>query len=197
LLRLRGYVITLCVCYLIDFLLNMILSLCGVYNFSVFFAFWYSLLITLTLFLLDVIAASLCRLIPKKKINIHSKIYKTFGFEKAFYERLGIRWWKNKIPELGGKLEGFSKSNISGDSPEYFEMFIKLSITGEITHHFCILLSVVTFFIFSSFILTFTLPLFLVNVYFNILPVFVQRYNRPKLYKIYLKKIEKNEEITL
>ena len=193
-LRLKGYIITLCVCYVIDFLLNMTLSLCGVYGFSVFFAFWYSALITLSLFLFDVVAALLCRLIPKSKINIHSKIFKTFKFERGFYEKLGIRWWKEKIPELGGKLEGFSKSNIQSDSLEYFEMFIKLSITGEITHHICILLGILTFFIFPNYILTFTLPLFLVNVYFNILPVFVQRYNRPKLYKVYLRKTKQNEE---
>ena len=96
-LRLKGYIITLCICYVIDFLLNMTLSLCGVYGFSVFFAFWYSALITLSLFLFDVVAALLCRLIPKSKINIHSKIFKTFKWHKMVERknsRIGRETWR-------------------------------------------------------------------------------------------------------
>ena len=48
------------------------------------------------------------------------------------------------------------------------------------------------FFIFPLHILNFALPTFLLNTYFNILPIIVQRYNRPKLYKIYKMKSQKS-----
>ena len=194
-LRLRGYLITLCVGYLLIFLVNMILSLCGVCEFNVLFCFYYPLLIIVAFFALDFLAAGLVRLIPKKKINIHSKIFRCFAFERKFYERIGVRWFKDKIPELGGALKGFSKTEMKSDDASYLEEFIKETILGEITHHLCIIFGIAIFFIFPLHILNFALPEFLLNTYFNLLPIIVQRYNRPKLYKIYMRKINQKKEV--
>ena len=191
-LRLKGYLITLMVGYLLVFWVNAILSWCNVCNIAILFCFYYPLLIIVAFFALDFLAAGLVRLIPKKKINIHSKIFRCFPFEKKLYEKLGVRWFKDKIPELGGALKGFSKSEISGDDVNYFEEFIKETILGELTHVLCILFGIAIFFIFPLHILNFALPTFLLNTYFNILPIIVQRYNRPKLYKIYKMKSQKS-----
>ena len=195
-LRLKGYLITLGVGYLLVFLVNMILSLCGVCGFSVLFCFYYPLLIILAFFALDFLAAGLVRLLPKRKVNIHSKLYKCFGFERRLYEHLGVRWFKTKIPELGGALEGFSKAEMKSDDAQYLEQFIKETILGELTHHLCVLFGILVFFIFPHYILCFALPTFLLNTYFNVLPIIVQRYNRPKLYKIYMRKISQKKEVS-
>ena len=198
-LRLKKYVITLIVCYIILFLVNMTLSLTGVCNFSVWYSVWYSLLIVLAFFLLDLLAAIIVRVIPRKWINIHSKMWKTFKFEKKLYESLGVRRFKDKIPELGGALAGFSKTNVASDDPIYLEMFLKEMIKGEITHWLGLFFGIVIFFIFPNNIWNFAFPMFWVNSYFNILPIIVQRYNRPKLYKLYIRKTQnqKVEEKTL
>ena len=190
-LKLKGYLITLAVGYIIVFLVNMLLSIFNVSDFSILFSFYYPLLIILTFFALDLLSAILFRLVPKKSININSKLFKTFKFERKFYEALGVRWFKDKIPELGGALKGFSKSEIKTDEQNYIEEFIKETILGELTHWFCIIFGIAIFFIFTKSILTFALPLFLLNTYFNILPVIVQRYNRPKLQNIYNRKNKK------
>ena len=194
-LRLKGYLITLGFGYLLIFLVNMILSLCGVCGFDVLFCFYYPLLIILAFFALDFLAAGLIRLVPKKKINVHSKLFRCFGFEKRLYEKLGVRWFKDKIPELGGALKGFSKTEIKTDDPAYLEEFIKETILGEITHHLCIIFGITVFFIFPKFVLNFALPEFLLKTYFNLLPIIVQRYNRPKLYKIYIRKTNQKNEV--
>lgn len=192
-LRLKDYLITLGVGYLLVFLVNAILSWCSVCDISILFCFYYPILIILAFFALDFLAAGLVRLIPKNKINIHSRLFKCFSFERKFYEKLGVRWFKDRIPELGGALKGFSKSELSGDDPKYFEEFIKETILGEITHVLCILFGIAIFFIFPLHILNFALPTFILNTYFNVLPIIVQRYNRPKLYKIYTRKIEQQK----
>ncbi len=188
-LRLKGYLITLCVAYLLIFLVNMILSLCSVCGFSVLFCFYYPLLMIVALLALDFLAAGLVRLVPKRRINIHSKLYKTFGFERKLYEKLGVRWFKDKIPDLGGALKGFAKAKINSNESAYLEDFVKETILGELTHHLCILFGIAIFFVFPHYILNFALPEFLVNIYFNLLPIIVQRYNRPKLLKAYMRKL--------
>ena len=194
-LRLKGYLITLGVGYMLVFLVNAILSWCKVCDISVLFCFYYPMLIILAFFALDFLAAGLVRLIPKRKININSKLFRCFSFERKLYEKLGVKWFKDKIPELGGALKGFSKSEISGDDASYFEEFIKETILGEITHVLCILFGIAIFFIFPLHILNFALPTFLLNTYFNVLPIIVQRYNRPKLYKIYKMKSQQKSEV--
>ena len=145
-LRLKGYLITLGVGYMLVFLVNAILSWCKVCDISVLFCFYYPMLIILAFFALDFLAAGLVRLIPKRNININSKLFRCFSFERKLYEKLGVKWFKDKIPELGGALKGFSKSEISGDDASYFEEFIKETILGEITHVLCILFGIAIFF---------------------------------------------------
>lgn len=194
-LKLRGYLITLAVGYLLVFLVNMILSLCGVCDFSILFCFYYPILIILAFFALDFLAAGLVRLFPKRMINVHSKLYKCFGFERKLYEKLGVRKFKDKIPELGGALKGFSKAEVKNDDLLYLEDFIKETILGELTHYLCVLFGIAIFFIFPLYRLNFALPTFLINTYFNVLPIIVQRYNRPKLYKMYMRKIKQINEV--
>lgn len=143
--------------------------------------------------MLDSLAAILCRLIPRKKINVESKLIRPFSFERKLYEALGVRYFKDRIPELGGAFTGFTKNEITGDDPEYYAQFIRETVLGEITHVICILFGIAVPFILNAYVLNFAWPLFLLNFYFNILPVMVQRYNRPKLYNIYKRKLNQVE----
>ncbi len=194
-LKLKGYLITLFVCYLIVVLVNLALSLCDVCDFSPWFSVYYPLLVILAYFVVDSLAAILCRLIPRHKINVESKLIKSFKFERKFYEALGVRYFKDRIPELGGAFTGFTKNELTGDDPEYYAQFIRETVLGEVTHLMCILFSIAVPFVFNAYVWNFAFPMFFVNFYFNILPIMVQRYNRPKLFSIYKRKLKQVEGV--
>ena len=177
-LKLKGYLITLFIGYIIVFVINLVLCLCNVCEFSPWFCAYYPLLIILVYFALDTLAALLCRLIPRRKINVESKLIKPMQFERKFYEALGVKRFKDKIPELGGAFTGFSKNELNGDEPEYYAQFIRETVL-------CILFSIAVPFICNAYVFNFAFPMFFLNLYFNILPIMVQRYNRPRLYSIY------------
>ena len=192
-MKLSGYIKTLIIGYIVIFAVNAVLSLCGVCSFSVWFAAYYPLLIILAYVILNLVAALLCRVVPEDKINVNAKLFRTFKFERKFYETLGVRKFKDKIPDVGAAF-GFSKSEVSSIDAKYIEKFIKSTIIGEIAHILGLLSCFIVFLIFNDYVLNFSLPCFLLNTYFNILPIFVQRYNRPKLYRIYSRQIAQSEE---
>jgi len=188
-IKLGGYIKTLIIGYLAIFGVNAILSLVGVVDFSVWFAAYYPLLIILAYIVLNLLAAMFPRVFPTSIININSKVFRTFKFERKFYEAIGVRSFKDKIPDLGGLFKGFYKSEFSGSDSDYLGKFIKSTIVSEIVHMLGILSCIIIFFVFNEHVINFALPAFLLNTYFNILPIFVQRYNRPKLYRIYERQV--------
>ena len=193
-LKLKGYIDTLAIGYLLIFVMNAVLSLTGVVGFSVWFAAYYPLLIILTYIAFNAVVSLLTRAIPQDKINIHSKYFKTFKNERKLYESLGVRKFKDKIPDMGGVFTGFSKSEIVSTDPQYLERFIKETILGELSHILGILCCVFVFLIFNDYVLNFALPLFVLNTYFNLMPIMVQRYNRPKLYRIYERQVAQSNQ---
>ena len=193
--RIKGYIHTLIVGYLILFIINATLSVAGICDFSVWFAAYYPFLIIATFLGLNIVVSMLTRVIPQDKINIHSWCFKTFKSERKLYESLGVKKFKDKIPDMGGVLTGFSKSELVSADPRYLEKFIKETILGELSHLLGILCCVFIFLIFNEYVLNFALPLFFLNTYFNIMPLIVQRYNRPKLYRIYERQLShKNQK---
>ena len=127
------------------------------------------------------ITAFLIHCLPKKWFSAERKLFKVFKWERKFYEKLGIKHWKDKVLELGS-LNGFSKNKINDPTnPEYFSNFIIESNNGILDH----LLSIFTGFgcclLFPQYFLTIGLPASIVGAILNILPIFILRYNIPKL----------------
>ena len=52
--------------------------------------------------LIDGIVAFVGRRLPKKWMDPNKKIFHTSDREMKFYEKIGVRKWKDKVPELGG-----------------------------------------------------------------------------------------------
>ena len=59
----------------------------------------------------DALVATVCRLLPERVANHESKVYTVSAKEKSFYEKLKIRKWKDKVPEIG-HFTGFRKNKI-------------------------------------------------------------------------------------
>ena len=137
--------------------------------------------------LIDGITAAGCRLLPKKCVPYEAKIFAVGAKEKRFYERLKIRKWKDRIPEIG-HLTGFRKNKIADpNSLEYVERFLLEIRYGQVVHFVSL---------FSGFLLCFALffpvvrlsvvlPICIVNFFLNLLPIFTLRYNGYKLNVLY------------
>lgn len=139
------------------------------------------------LLVINIFFASTIRfIVPMKSINPFSKIYRVYPWEKKVYVALGIRKWKDKIPELGKTLENFDKSSLSDPhNNEYVLRFIRMTIKAEIMHKLSAWFGLLIIFVNLKLFLVVGLPLIICNFIINIMPVMVQRYNRPKLLLLY------------
>lgn len=149
-------------------------------------------------FALDALCAFIVRQVKAKHFNPFGKFFKERGNERAFYEKLHIRKWKDIIPELGKTLKYFDKSNIP-DKPnsDYMMTFLKETCYAEIMHFSSICVAPLVLVIMPlKFILAISLPVMLVNICLNVLPIMVQRYTRPRLAIAYtrLKRSEENAQ---
>ncbi len=148
----------------------------------------------LAVILIDAVAASACRLSPAKWYNHKSKFYTVGRREKNFYEKLKIRKWKDKIPEIG-HFTGFRKNKLDDPtSVEYVERFLLESCYGEAGH---LLSCFVGFAIMIPFPflprgwwLT-SLLVSVVNVLMNLPSLFVLRYNSYKLEILYKRNLKR------
>lgn len=151
-------------------------------------------------FLVDAVCALATRwLIPEKKMNPFARVWKVHHFERRFYVKLGIRRWKDKIPETGGLLVSFSKREVANRRDnEYLLKFLKETCYAELMHTvsipfgFLVLLFVFAWDSIPHFIGYFGLPVAIVNALLQLLPIFVQRYVRPFLAAAYQHNLKKS-----
>ena len=132
-------------------------------------------------FIISALIALFIHWLPTKWFVAEQKIFKVFKFERKFYEKLGIKKWKDKVWELGG-LGGFRKNKLNDPTnPEYLSTFLMESNKGFVVH----LISMFAVFLcipfFSSHALTIGLPASIVGLILHIMPAMILRYNIPKL----------------
>lgn len=133
--------------------------------------------------LIDAIVAVVCRLLPASFASPERKIFAVSKQEKLFYERLKIRKWKDKIPEIG-HLTGFRKNRLTEpNNPAYLRRFLLENCYGEIVHAVSVPcgFAILAFHGFTKTWISLALPVAIVNAVLNILPICVLRYNYYKL----------------
>ena len=132
-------------------------------------------------FTIDLIISGIVVVIPKKVFGGFNKVYK---WERKFYDSLKIKKWKDLIPVGKGPIGiGISKKNLDNTQDiSFLNRFIDDCFKAEVMHFFSMFFGFVLIFIFPiRYALIVSLPIVLVNVFLQILPFFVQRYNLPKL----------------
>lgn len=150
----------------------------------------------LALFIVDAVCALTIRVLPKKLVNPLHKIYHVAGWEKKLHLKLCVKVWKDIIPENGGSLAGFSKREVADKSNnDYIFLFMQETVIAELMHWLSAIFSLLVIFIYTDIFVVVGLPLMIVNIIMNILPVIVQRYNRPKLMALYKRNLAKQKKI--
>ena len=153
-------------------------------------AAWYYIIIaviwcTALQFALDGLIAIAINKMPDRWFGVNNRLYHVTQKEKTLYKKLKVRLWKDKIWELGG-LGGFSKKELKEpDNPKYIEKFIIECNKGVLTHRLSYPIGFLAMFTLSgTCIFTIALPVAIVNLFLNILPTIVLRYNTPMLKSI-------------
>ncbi len=148
---------------------------------------------------IDALVALCVRQYPEEKIDPFGGWFRARSRERKCYVRLGIRHWKDRIPEMGGLLAHFSKKQVADRHDNaYLLKFMRETCYAEVMHLWSIPAGFLIFLLWPRHILWFGLPVALVNAALQIPPVLTQRYVRPFLVSAYRRneRLEKrqNEE---
>ena len=148
---------------------------------------------------IDLILAGIVSALPNKVFDPNKKCFDVSKKERKFYEKLGIKKWKDKVLELGA-LSGFRKNKLrDGNNPEYLHRFLVESNKGIWTHILNIVLGFLVIFCLPlKYWLVISIPVAIVNAFLGLLPTFILRYNVPKLKVAYERaiRLQKQKETT-
>jgi len=128
------------------------------------------------------IGSLICVRLPNSLFNPNKKLFIVSKKEQRWYEKIGIKHWKNKVWELGG-LGGFRKNKLNdANNSEYLYKFIIESNKGMVGHMINICTGfLVVFALPAKYFWRIGIPVALVGALLNLLPILVLRYNLPKL----------------
>ena len=133
--------------------------------------------------LVDGLICTIARLMPAKCADHTKKVYVVSAKEKKFYEKIKIRLWKDKIPEIG-HFTGFRKNKlVDPQSVEYVDRFLLESCYGELGHFFSLFFgfAVLLLYPLSNVWFALAIPVAIVNFFLNVPSLLVLRYNSYKL----------------
>ena len=142
---------------------------------------WMAAASVVGMIVLNGIVAIICsKLIPNKFFDEDKKFYFPSKKECKFYDKIGIKKWKDRTLEMGF-LNGFRKNKVE-DSPEYIERFILENKKGYLTHFVSVFVSIFAIFILPiKFWLPIGIPIVITSLVLNIIPMMILRYNMPRL----------------
>ncbi len=134
---------------------------------------------------LDGLFAFFIRRMPERWFNFQKKFFIVSPKEKKFYEKLKIRKWKDKVPELG-QFTNFRKNKIAEPkSNEYLDRYLLEACYGEIIHISGMISGFLLLAVYPPFWLCFGLPVAVVNLFMNFPSYAILRYNTTKLRVLY------------
>ncbi|MBO5926513.1 MAG: hypothetical protein J6Q38_03015, partial [Clostridia bacterium] len=96
--------------------------------------------LVLTQIIIDAILATIARwILPEKLVNVDKTYFSSTKKETRFYEKIGIKKWKDKVLELG-TTTGFRKNKLLNPSDNtYVKRFIIEANYGIVVHVFCVI----------------------------------------------------------
>lgn len=163
------------------------------YGYDLGYNFGFIAINILVVFLIDLFMAFIVNQLPKKWFNYKFKRFKIFKWERSFYEKIGIKKWKDNIPELGW-LANFRKNKVARPNDnEYIEKFLEECCYGEIVHMTSIFLGFLIVFLNPKLFLIFALPIGIGNAIIHFLSLAILRYTRPKLLVLYKRNLRMKE----
>ena len=140
---------------------------------------------TIAVIALDALIAHICHKI-QNHINPFSRYFLVTKRQHRIYPKLGVKKFKNLLPDLG-KLVKFPKGKIiDPKSKEYLYIYLLESCSGELNHLIAVFAGFLVVFIFPlKYFLCFGIPVAIVNAVLSLMPLLALRYNRYNLQSMY------------
>lgn len=134
------------------------------------------------------------RLISKCPRRPDKGLFRCYAFEKngALYEKLNIRKWQAKVPDMSRILPFLMPpKNLSGDYAQRLPVMIRETCVAEITHITVSILGLPCLRIWPGMGGVTVTAIFI--LFLNVPYILIQRYNRPRLIRLY-RKLQAREE---
>jgi len=147
------------------------------------FIYWLAYILTITI-LIYIIG----RVFPRKWIKEEKFPFYSFGFEKngKIYNKIKVKNWKTKYPDASKIMHKIfpkiPEKKLDEKTPEKIYILIKESCVAETTHIISIILGFLGLLFWKS---IYCVILTLLYAIFQIPAIIIQRYNRPRLMKIF------------
>lgn len=120
--------------------------------------------------------------LPRARFSAESFPYRTADWENGgrVYEKLGIKHWKDALPDMSRIMPDMVKKKLTGQNREQgMDVLIAETCVAECVHWALILLSLGIFFFWRG---AWAVVFWLVyNLLGNLPFIIIQRYNRPRL----------------
>jgi len=159
--------------------------------------------------------AIVLRLLPFHIFAPPYVLFRPIPNERKFWRKTGIKRWKVVVPDLAKTLKVFDKTTLKHTfDPDYMFKFLCEMGYAETMHVISAFAGFIAVFIPIGWALSgavdlitgeyillslaqaaiFALPLALGNMVMNLLPAFIQRYNRPIVLKLYQRAVRLKEQ---
>ncbi len=189
------YLVTILLCMATIVMANT-LFLAPIFNFDFIYVLLAVVISTISVIIIDGIFSTIVRrCFPKKWFNHDKKFFSASKNESNFYEKIGIKKWKEKILELG-VFTSFRKNSIKEPrNNAYVERYILEANYGIVCHLFCMIFGFLIVLIYPiEYSFCFGVPVATVNLVLNLLPIMVLRYNLRKLHVLHRYNARLNEK---
>lgn len=120
--------------------------------------------------------------LPRARFSAESFPYRTADWENGgrVYEKLGIKHWKDALPDMSRIMPDMVKKKMTGQNREQgMDVLIAETCVAECVHYWLIVLSL-GIFLFWRGVWAFVFWL-VYNILGNVPFILIQRYNRPRL----------------
>ncbi len=187
------YIITILLCMAVIATVNYFVS-APIFGFDIWYIIIAVTLATVIVIAIDAIFATIVRwCLPKKYFTLENKIFCAKPKEAKFYEKIGVRKWKELVLELGA-FTNFRKNKIAEpNNNEYLSRYIMEANYGVVVHLADMIFGFLLLVVYPPYWLCFGLPVAFVNLVLNFLPFATLRYNLPKLQKLYALNVKRQE----
>ena len=144
-----------------------------------------SLLYTASVIAVDGILAFLIRRLPERWFSPERNAFSVCPRERRLYAALGVKRWKDYVPELG-VFTGFHKNRLeSATDRSYLQRFLLESNYGVVIHLSNVMLGFLILLLPFGRSLSLALPVASVNAVLSLLPIMILRYHTPPLLRLY------------
>ena len=141
--------------------------------------FWRSILYLAAVSLLSNVAAAFVR----RDFHMDTFPFRPFAFERQgrFYEKLGIRKWKDRVPDMSRLLRTLPRKKLEVPSAEQARLLAQETCVAELVHASLMVLALPVLFLWPGWKGAVLAAVYAVG---NVPFIMIQRYNRPRLLRL-------------